>query len=228
MKWRGGKPPDPPKYEHNPRDLRSFPRWERKVRLWEKRVLMWLPPGEAALYLLESLTGQAELETEHLSLERVGQADGIQYLIDSLRSPLGEKSLYLKRLYLNEWETISRQMRESVRSYTNRFRRVLSDLKTQEVGIEAAFSSESIGYRLLERCKLAPDQQRIVLVGSNQSFDYELVRESLLLQFPENRAPPPLFGVPARDPGSSGKGAGGKPANRKEAEKDNIISDHAW
>ena len=33
VKWRGGKPPDPPKYEHNPRDLRSFPRWERKVRL---------------------------------------------------------------------------------------------------------------------------------------------------------------------------------------------------
>ena len=43
--------------------------------------------------------------------------------------------------------------------------------------------------RLLERCKHSPDQQRIVLVGSQQSFDYELVRESLLLQFPEGKAP---------------------------------------
>ena len=75
-----------------------------------------------------------------------------------------------------------------------------------QIGLEAAFSSEALGYRLLERCKLSPDQQRIVLVGSQQSFEYELVRESLLLQFPEGKAPPPLFGAPSPHQGTTPKG----------------------
>lgn len=181
---------------YDPRDLRSFPRWERRVKLWQRRVAQWLTPGEAGLFLLESLTGQAELETEHVSLDRAAQPDGVDYLLSTLRNPLGEKSLYLKRLYLQEWENIGRQQNESVRSYLNRFRRVMLDLQSQEVGLESAFSSESVGFRLLERCRLAPDQQRVVLVGSNQSFQYESIRESMLLQFPEGKAPPPLYGVP--------------------------------
>ena len=75
-----------------------------------------------------------------------------------------------------------------------------------QIGLEAAFSSEALGYRLLERCKLSPDQQRIVLVGSQQSFEYELVRESLLLQFLEGKAPPPLFGAPSPHQGTTSKG----------------------
>ena len=75
-----------------------------------------------------------------------------------------------------------------------------------QIGLKAAFSSEALGYRLLERCKLSPDQQRIVLVGSQQSFEYELVRESLLLQFPEGKAPPPLFGAPSPHQGTTPKG----------------------
>eukprot|EP00435_Cladocopium_sp_Y103_P063075 s1794_g24.t1 len=216
IKWRGGRPPDPPAFEHNPRDLRSYPQWERKVRLWESRVSNWLPPREAALLLLESLTGQAELETEHLQLERVGQADGITYLLGELRQTLGERTLYLKRLYLQEWEVIARQQNESVRGYTNRFKRILLDLRSQEIGLETSFTSETIGYRLLERAKLSPDQARLVLVGSNQSFAYEAIRESLILQFPEGKAPPPIFGAPPQQgtrpagkgqPAPQGKGA---------------------
>ena len=77
------------------------------------------------------------------------------------------------------------------------------------VGLEAAFTSETVGYRLLERAKLAPDQQRIVLVGSNQSFAYEALRESMLMQFPEGKAPPPLFGVSAQKGPAKGQSKGG-------------------
>ena len=52
-------------------------------------------------------------------------------------------------------------MNESVRSYVNRFRRILMDLRSQKVGLETVFASETIGFRLLERAKLSPDQQRI-------------------------------------------------------------------
>ena len=206
IRWRSGAPPAPPPYEHNPRDLRSFPRWERRLKLWEKRVLAWMPAGEAAMLLLESLTGIAELETEHLALEKVNCETGIQTILDALRAPLSERSLYLKRLYLQEWETVGRQQGESVRDFVNRYRRVVQDLQSMQIGLEAAFSSEALGYRLLERCKLSPDQQRIVLVGSQQSFEYELVRKSLLLQFPEGKAPPPLFGAPSPHQGTTPKG----------------------
>eukprot|EP00439_Symbiodinium_sp_Y106_P003164 s5107_g1.t1 len=182
-----------------------------RLKLWEKRVLAWMPAGEAAMLLLESLTGIAELETEHLALEKVNCETGIQTIPDALRAPLSERSLYLKRLYLQEWETVAlraplserslylkrlylqewetvgRQQGESVRNFVNRYRRVVQDLQSMQIGLEAAFSSEALTYRLLERCKLSPDQQRIVLVGSQQSFEYELVRESLLLQREEHR-----------------------------------------
>ena len=127
IRWRSGAPPAPPPYEHNPRDLRSFPRWERRLKLWEKRVLAWMPAGEAAMLLLESLTGIAELETEHLALEKVNCETGIQTILDALRAPLSERSLYLKRLYLQEWETVGRQQGESVRNFVNRYRRVVQD-----------------------------------------------------------------------------------------------------
>ena len=57
-----------------------------------------MPAGEAAMLLLESLTGIAELETEHLALEKVNCETGIQTILDALRAPLSERSLYLKRL----------------------------------------------------------------------------------------------------------------------------------
>ena len=41
---------------------------------------------------------------------------------------------------------------------------------------------------------LHPDQQRIILLGSQQSFEYELMRESLMLQFLEAK-PPALHGA---------------------------------
>ena len=43
---------------------------------------------------------QAELETEHLSTERVVQPEGIDCLLSELWKPLEEKTLYLKRLHL--------------------------------------------------------------------------------------------------------------------------------
>jgi len=45
VRWRGRKPPEPPKYD-NPRDLRSFPGWERKIQLWKKKTGNDVAPAE--------------------------------------------------------------------------------------------------------------------------------------------------------------------------------------
>ena len=131
-------------------------------------------PVLAGLGLFLLLASHSHMATTYGAPSSHLQDDG------SLQSHSWEKALYFKRLYLQEWESISRRLNESVCSYVNRFRRVLMDLRSQEVGLEAAFASETVGFRLLERCKLRPDQQRIVLVGSNQCFDYDAeVRKAL-------------------------------------------------
>ena len=53
--------------------------------------------------LFTSLSGEAELETEHLDLNKVSSADGIKYLLDTLRDPLQQKLLFQKRKLLSDY-----------------------------------------------------------------------------------------------------------------------------
>ena len=50
------------------------------------------------------------------------------------------------------------------------------------------------GNRLLERSRLSPENQRLVLVGSAYNLAYEAIVESLRMSFPEHKPPPLLFG----------------------------------
>ena len=40
----------------------------------------FMPPSDAALMLFTPLSGEAELEKEHLDLNKVNSADGIKYI----------------------------------------------------------------------------------------------------------------------------------------------------
>ncbi|CAK9013314.1 Integrase catalytic domain-containing protein [Durusdinium trenchii] len=193
VRWRGGTPPSPPQ-GRNSADLRAFARWERKVEVWALQVKAFMPPSDAALMLFTSLTGEAELETEHLDLSKVNSADGIQYLVDTLREPLQQKLLFQKRKLLSDYEHIARFQNESVRQFANRYVRIEKDLSAIGISTAAMYDSESRGNRLLERCRLTPDLQRLVLIGAGNSLEFEKVRESLNFQFPDFRPSPPLAG----------------------------------
>lgn len=65
----------------------------------------------------------------------------------------------------------------------------------EDVGIQssAMYDAESRGNRVLERCLLSPDLQRLVLIGAGNSLHYDQIYESLCLQFPDFKPSPPLF-----------------------------------
>ena len=152
VRWRGGTPPSPPAWK-NSNDLRAFARWERKIDVWTMQIKPFMPMPDAALMLFTSLTGEAELETEHLDLNKINSPDGIKYLMDSLREPLQQKLLFQKRKLLADYEQIARYPNESVRQFSNRYVRVEKDLAAIGVSTSGMYDSESRGNRLLERTR---------------------------------------------------------------------------
>ena len=172
-----------------------------------------LPNSEAALFFYESLNGPPEEELEHASLERIKQRDGIDWMLDQLRTPLQEKKIYLKRKFLADYESIGRSHGESLRDYCNRHLRTEKALESVDIKVEGMYDSEARGNRLLDRARLSTDNQRTILIGSRRSLTFDDLRESMNLQFPDHKAAPSLHGrdgAPIERRQQSGPAAAGK------------------
>ena len=208
VKWRGGAPPQPPKWQYHQNDLRAFSKFERKVETWVLQSKNYMTASEMGLALYVSLTGEAESEAEHFDLKRVNHKDGVQYILDELRGPLQQRILFQKRKLLSDFENVKRTSQETVRQYLNRYRRIERDLDNVGIQSSAMYDAESRGNRVLERCLLSPDLQRLVLIGAGNDLHYEKIYESLCLQFPDFKPSPPLF-FPGNQWGNSGKGSKG-------------------
>eukprot|EP00913_Durusdinium_trenchii_P002530 g2339.t1 len=213
VKYRGGAPPQPPVWHYTSGDVCAFERFEKKVSIWALQAKHYMSSSEAGLALYTSLKGDAEAELEYVDIEKVYSRDGVQYVLDQLRGPFQEKPVYIKRQFLFEYEQVSRTANESMRNYTNRYRRIEASLRSVGIDVSLTYDQESRGSRLLDRAKLSPEAQRLVLVGTGQRLDFDSVKSALLMQYPEHKAPPPLFvhGQLQHRPGkgpSYGKGGG--------------------
>ena len=82
---------------------------------------------------------------------------------------------------------------ETIRQFINRYRRIEKDLEAIGISCGSMYDSESKGNRILERAKLSPEFQRLVLIGAGNTLDYDRICESLLLQFPDFKPVPPIF-----------------------------------
>ena len=72
-----------------------------------------------------------------------------------------------KRHHFHEYENMGRYPQESIRAYCNRYRRVEAALKAIGVDILLTYDAEARGSRLLDRARLSAEQQRMILVGTN-------------------------------------------------------------
>ena len=149
---------------------------------------------EMALALYNSLQGEAEQELEHTPTEDFYTDDGVDKIVEALRSPMEQKIVYQKRKYLSKFENVRRYAGETMRSYVNRFRRTQRCLRSVGVDVSLTYDAESMGARLLDRSGLSQEGQRLILVGAQQRLDFELVVESMMLQYPEFRGAPPVVG----------------------------------
>ncbi|CAJ1342740.1 unnamed protein product, partial [Effrenium voratum] len=96
--------------------------------------------------------------------------------------------------------------------YLNRYERTESQLSAVNIFPDKMYDSEAKGYRLLERARLSPDAQRLVLIGAGYQINSKAISESMLMSFPEHKPPPVLHGrdgQPIQRYNHGGKG--GKP-----------------
>ena len=204
IRWKSGAPPAPPKYTADAKEVGSFDRYSRRVRLWAKRASGWMTDGDAALLLVESLSGAAERELEFTPLVEI-ENGGVEFVLQQLEASSNEHLVYRKHHYLRQWETVRRKVGETMRAYIHRFDQLHKQLSHIDVDVKATYSGEALGHRLLERAGLSTEQARMVLIGSGQSFAYPSIRDSLLLQYPDTLPVPAIGSGPGK-----GKGKGDK------------------
>jgi hypothetical protein len=188
--------------------LRAYEKFERKVKIWELHVKHFMTDAEAALTLFTSLKGEAEQELEFVEVSTIYRKGGVDTILSYLKQAFQQKTVYIKRQYLHDYEAIGRWPGESLRTYINRYRRVEASLKAIGIDIGLTYDDESRGSRLLDRARLSVEQQRLVLVGSAQSLSFDAIRAALMLQYPEHRQAPPVAGREATTAPYQSKGAG--------------------
>ena len=119
-----------------------------------------------------------------MSIDELYTEDGIETIHNMLKNPMEQKLIYQKRRYRDEFENMRRFAGENMRAFVNRFRRSQRNLKSVGIDISGAYDTESFGARLLDRSGLTAEQQRMILVGTQQqqSFRFEQISEAMVLQ----------------------------------------------
>ena len=194
VRWRGGQIPQPPLWKYDRDDVRAYSKFVKKVSIWQLQASPYVSPKEMSLLLYNSLQGEAEQELEHTAIEDIHHEDGVQVILQALKAPMEQKIVYQKRRFLHEFEVLRRFGGETMRAYVNRFRRSQRLLKSVGIDITHTYDSESLGARLLDRSGLSQEAQRLLLVGTNQKLEFELLSEAMLLQYPDFRGAPPVLG----------------------------------
>ena len=202
IKWKSGAPPPCPTWKYDSSDLRAFAKFSKKVQIWQLQMRQYASKKEQALLLYNSLSGEPEQELEHLTIEEIYVEDGVEKLLKMLQKPMEQRTIYQKRKFLHEFENLKRYPNELIRAYINRFRRTQRNLKSVGIDMSGAYDSESLGARLLDRSGLTQEAQRMLLVGTQQSLEFEALAEAMVLQYPDFRGAPPIA---SRD-GAKGQG----------------------
>ena len=86
-----------------------------------------------------------------------------------------QKVVYQKRKFLHEFENLRRYAGETMRAYINRFRRSQRCLKSVGIDVSLTYDDESMGARLLDRSGLSQEGQRMILVGTQQRLNFDLI-----------------------------------------------------
>ena len=195
IRWRTGQQPAAPQWKYDQQDMRAFAKFSKKVRIWEIQMTPFASKADQALLLWGSLTGDAEQELEHLTIDEVHCDTGIDTILRKLQLPFEQRAVFQKRKFLHEFESLRRYPSEVMRVYIQRFRRSIRNLQSVGIDITMSYDTEALGSRLLDRSGLTQDSQRMILVGTQQQLGLESIAEALVLQFPDFRGAPPIHGL---------------------------------
>ena len=95
------------------------------------------------------------------------------------------------------------------------------------INVSLMYDQESRRARLLDRMRLSAQQQRLILVGTNQSLDLDLIEEAGQLQFPDHRPISPVVYTREFEKNRSSEHAqGGKSRDGKGRPNNAFAADH--
>lgn len=151
VKFRGGQPPLPPAWHYDRSDLAAFRKWRKRVEMWSLQVVNYVPKKEAGILLFNSLKGELEEELEDADVERIYDANGVGFIVNTIQKAVETRTVHLKRQLLSTYEHIYRNANESMRAFMNRYQRTERSLATINIKVQDMYDSEARGARLLER-----------------------------------------------------------------------------
>lgn len=108
IRWCTGQHPPPPQWRYDSQDMRAFVKFSKKVKIWQIQMTPYASAADQALLLWGSLTGDAEQEVEHLTIEEVHCAGGIDTILRKQQIPFEQRAVFQKRKFLHEFESLRR------------------------------------------------------------------------------------------------------------------------
>ena len=99
IRWRTGQQPAAPQWKYDQQDMRAFAKFSKKVRIWEIQMAPYASKADQALLLWGSLTGDAEQELEHLTIDEVHCDTGIDTILRQLQLPIEQRAVFQKRKF---------------------------------------------------------------------------------------------------------------------------------
>eukprot|EP00971_Amphidinium_carterae_P249615 4954620-Amphidinium_carterae.1 len=152
------------------------------------------------LVLLDSLQGDAGLLVQDVPLDRVTQADGVDFLL-GLLAGMEQQRIQSYGSSMRAYETVSRKPGELLKSYHARFQMVEAQLERS--GLKG-YQAEARAHKWLTGANLQAHDARNAISAAG-AYDVEKLRVALDLMFPGSPPPDRLRPKGGKDKGGKGK-----------------------
>ena len=152
------------------RDPSAYKRWRRRAELMLISLPSTYPKEKLGPKLIEFLAGDAELATEHLSVEGAATEGGekkIFKVLDKRFKPFEKDGLHEA---LNEYvHNIAVKPGESMKAFFNRFATCYRKLLQQKVSLP----NEVQGWFMMQKMRLDSSQRALILTSTSGDYDVE-------------------------------------------------------
>ena len=156
----------------------------RQVAAWRQMTL--LPRSQQGLVLYQSLGGKAWIAAEELSVSRLGEENGIEYLISWIRARfLDLEVARIGRAFSDYFRKMRRRPGQTIRDYNAEYDRLFGRLR--EVGCN--LPQEAAAWVYLDRLQLDEAQELNILASVGNRYDLLRLQQAAVLHDRGQRKP---------------------------------------
>ena len=157
-------------------DPSAYKRWRRRAELMLISLPSTYPKEKLGPKLIEYLAGDAELATEHLSVEELAVEGGekkIFKVLDERFKPLEKDDLH--EALTEYFHSIAIKPGESMKAFVNRYATCYRKLLQQKVSLP----NEVQGWFMMQKMRLDSSQQALILTATSGDYHVEKVTSAV-------------------------------------------------